>query len=159
MSQEDSAFEGYDLKRVQTELGPHKRETLLKASRLVLSPGVPLTQPDIAAAIQAVSKIILNMTRYFEQLVCSHSCVYIQGCTRLGEHLNSNSLDRWILLKFLCYHDHCVSETKCCMEHAGGARLFRTGICSGCSARECKSCGGDRNEWQVHSHHVHWPGC
>lgn len=55
MSQEDSTFEGYDLKRVHTELGPHKRETLLKASQLVLSPGVPLTQADIAAAIQAVS--------------------------------------------------------------------------------------------------------
>ncbi|KAG0581208.1 hypothetical protein KC19_4G232500 [Ceratodon purpureus] len=51
--EEDSAFEGYDLKRVHTELGPHKRETLLKASQLVLSPGVPLAQSDIAAAIQA----------------------------------------------------------------------------------------------------------
>lgn len=51
--EEDSGFEGYDLNRVQTELGPHKRETLLKASQLVLSPGVPVTHPDIAAAIQA----------------------------------------------------------------------------------------------------------
>jgi len=59
MWQEDSAFEGYDLKRVRTELGPHKRETLLKASQLVLSPGVPLTQADIAAAIQAVSMIVI----------------------------------------------------------------------------------------------------
>ncbi|KAG0594397.1 hypothetical protein M758_UG074000 [Ceratodon purpureus] len=58
--EEDSAFEGYDLKRVHTELGPHKRETLLKALQLVLSHGVPLSQSDIAAAIQAGLPIFQN---------------------------------------------------------------------------------------------------
>lgn len=53
--QEDPAFEGYDLSRVRTEVGPHKKDTLLNATQLVISPGIPLTQPDIAAAIQAVS--------------------------------------------------------------------------------------------------------
>ena len=55
--QEDAAFEGYDLKRVHTELGDHKLETLMKATQLVLSPGVPLTQSAISAAIQAVSRV------------------------------------------------------------------------------------------------------
>ena len=68
--QEDSAFEGYDLTRVRTELGPHKRETLLKASQLVLSPGVPLMQTDIVAAIQAVSIVILNMTWSVLMRIC-----------------------------------------------------------------------------------------
>jgi hypothetical protein len=51
----DPLFEGYDLSRVRTELGPHQRDSLLNASQLVLSPGIPLTQPDVAAAIQHVS--------------------------------------------------------------------------------------------------------
>lgn len=51
--EEDPAFEGYDLSRVRTEVGPHKKDTLLNATQLVISPGIPLTQPDIAAAIQA----------------------------------------------------------------------------------------------------------
>jgi UDP-N-acetylmuramoylalanine--D-glutamate ligase len=35
---------------VELELGPHRRETLLNATRIVVSPGVPATQPDVAAA-------------------------------------------------------------------------------------------------------------
>lgn len=58
MLQEDATFEGCDLTRVHTELGPHNRETLLTASQLVISPGIPLTQTDIAAAIQSVSMLI-----------------------------------------------------------------------------------------------------
>jgi UDP-N-acetylmuramoylalanine-D-glutamate ligase len=50
--EQDPLFEGYDLSRVRTELGPHQRDSLLNASQLVLSPGIPLTQPDVAAAIQ-----------------------------------------------------------------------------------------------------------
>ncbi|MCB9670973.1 MAG: UDP-N-acetylmuramoyl-L-alanine--D-glutamate ligase [Alphaproteobacteria bacterium] len=35
---------------VTMELGPHRRETFLAADRIVVSPGVPSTQPDIVAA-------------------------------------------------------------------------------------------------------------
>lgn len=35
---------------VRLELGPHRRETFLEADRIVVSPGVPSTQPDIVAA-------------------------------------------------------------------------------------------------------------
>jgi len=38
---------------VRLELGPHRRDTFLGADLLLLSPGVPLTQPDVAAAIAA----------------------------------------------------------------------------------------------------------
>lgn len=37
----------------EMELGPHRRETFLAADTLVVSPGVPAAQPDIAAAIAA----------------------------------------------------------------------------------------------------------
>eukprot|EP00899_Mesostigma_viride_P025833 jgi/Mesvir1/6434/Mv19519-RA.1 len=51
--EKDSAFANLDLSRVRTELGPHDRATIMSATRLVLSPGVPPKQPDIAAALQA----------------------------------------------------------------------------------------------------------
>lgn len=35
---------------VTMELGPHRRETFLAADRVVVSPGVPSTQPDVVAA-------------------------------------------------------------------------------------------------------------
>ncbi len=38
---------------VELELGPHRRDTFLSADLLVLSPGVPATQPDVVAAAAA----------------------------------------------------------------------------------------------------------
>lgn len=80
--QEDPAFEGYDLSRVRTEVGPHKKDTLLNATQLVISPGIPLTQPDIAAAIQAVS-----ITTY-------HTNIYI---------IVTIKIIAWFLSKTLCH--------------------------------------------------------
>eukprot|EP00898_Chlorokybus_atmophyticus_P004620 jgi/Chlat1/5159/Chrsp33S00391 len=55
--QDDPLFRDADLSRVRTELGGGyaQRETLLSASRLVLSPGVPPYQPDVAAAVVKAS--------------------------------------------------------------------------------------------------------
>lgn len=38
---------------VELQLGPHDRRTFLEAERIVVSPGIPLDQPDLAAAIAA----------------------------------------------------------------------------------------------------------
>eukprot|EP00850_Spirogloea_muscicola_P003153 SM000012S25415 [mRNA] locus=s12:972364:975083:- [translate_table: standard] len=43
---------GFDAARVQTVAGPHCAATLASASLIVLSPGVPVAQPDVAAAIR-----------------------------------------------------------------------------------------------------------
>ncbi|EFJ37622.1 hypothetical protein SELMODRAFT_229823 [Selaginella moellendorffii] len=50
---EDPAFHGYEMDRVSTELGPHQLETFLSASRIVVSPGVPLSEPILAYAMDS----------------------------------------------------------------------------------------------------------
>ncbi len=46
-------FDGVDV-----QLGPHRRETFLEAERIVVSPGVPPTLPDLVAAVQAGVSVI-----------------------------------------------------------------------------------------------------
>ena len=43
------------IRGVRLELGPHRRETLLGADLVVVSPGVPATQPDLVAAAATFS--------------------------------------------------------------------------------------------------------
>lgn len=48
--EDDPSFANIDKARLKTELGPHRTEIFREASRIVLSPGVPAAQPDIARA-------------------------------------------------------------------------------------------------------------
>ncbi|KAJ7560872.1 hypothetical protein O6H91_03G003600 [Diphasiastrum complanatum] len=48
----DPGFGGQDLSRLKTELGPHQRKTFFEASKLVVSPGVPVSQPIVSDAIK-----------------------------------------------------------------------------------------------------------
>lgn len=43
---------------VRLELGPHRRQTFLDADRIVVSPGIPSTQPDLSAALDAGVEVI-----------------------------------------------------------------------------------------------------
>ena len=53
---------------VRLELGPHRRETLLEADLVVTSPGVPLSQPDLAAALAAGVTVMGEIALSFSQL-------------------------------------------------------------------------------------------
>ncbi len=46
---------------VDLQLGPHRRETFLNAARIIVSPGVPATQPDLVAAREAGVQILGEM--------------------------------------------------------------------------------------------------
>ncbi|GBG67538.1 hypothetical protein CBR_g669 [Chara braunii] len=48
---EETLFKSEDAGRLRTELGSHPRDAFLDASMVVLSPGVPLSEPTIAEAI------------------------------------------------------------------------------------------------------------
>lgn len=52
---------------VELQLGPHRRETFLEADLIVVSPGIPLTQPDLVAAMQAGVPVVgeLGFARSF----------------------------------------------------------------------------------------------
>ncbi|MCB9679787.1 MAG: UDP-N-acetylmuramoyl-L-alanine--D-glutamate ligase [Alphaproteobacteria bacterium] len=43
---------------VELQLGPHRRETFTEAALIVVSPGIPLTQPDLVAAREAGVEIL-----------------------------------------------------------------------------------------------------
>ena len=53
---------------VRLELGPHRRETLLEADLVVASPGIPLTQPDLAAALAAGVQVMGELALSFALL-------------------------------------------------------------------------------------------
>jgi UDP-N-acetylmuramoylalanine--D-glutamate ligase len=53
---------------VQLELGGHRRETFIDADLIVLSPGVPPTQPDVAAARDADVPVIGELELAFRWL-------------------------------------------------------------------------------------------
>jgi len=53
---------------VKLELGGHRRETLIDADLIVLSPGVPPTQPDVAAARDADVAVIGELELAFRWL-------------------------------------------------------------------------------------------
>jgi hypothetical protein len=55
-------------RRVRTELGPHRRATFLAAHTLVLSPGVPPTQADVAAAAAAGVRVISELEFAYQAL-------------------------------------------------------------------------------------------
>jgi len=54
--------------RVRTELGPHRRATFLAAHTLVLSPGVPPTQADVAAAAAAGVRVLSELEFAYQAL-------------------------------------------------------------------------------------------
>jgi len=58
---------------VELALGPHRRETLLEAARIIVSPGVPATQPDLVAANAAGVPIFgeLAFADAFLELPCA----------------------------------------------------------------------------------------
>lgn len=54
----DRSTEVAPIPGVELELGPHRRETFLAADLIVVSPGIPPTQPDLAAAVEAGVPIV-----------------------------------------------------------------------------------------------------
>lgn len=55
-------------RRVRTELGPHRRATFLAAHTLVLSPGVPPTQADVAAAAALGVRVLSELEFAYQAL-------------------------------------------------------------------------------------------
>jgi UDP-N-acetylmuramoylalanine--D-glutamate ligase len=73
--------------RVRTELGAHRRATFLAAHVLVVSPGAPPTQADVAAAAAAGVRVLSELAFAAQALPPGLPIVAVTGTN--GERLEA----------------------------------------------------------------------